>query len=128
MVFEASISLVIRDHLVVPWCDVACCLFGCCIVCPAIVTPDRSSEVWSPESKKKLKKGIQQPLVRFKTYFGRAVIVPLPLCPWYFKGVIDVHCLYYFQIIVEGDDCIDQCYEYQKVESAVESSCKDEEL
>ena len=32
-------------------------------------------------------KGIRQPLVWFKPYFGRAVIVPLPLCPWYFKSV-----------------------------------------
>ena len=47
-----------------------------------------SSEVWSPESKRKKKKGIRQPLVRFKPYFGRAVIVPLPLCPWYFKSVV----------------------------------------
>ena len=38
--------------------------------------------------KKKKKKGIRQPLVRFKPYFGRAVIVPLPLCPWYFKSVV----------------------------------------
>ena len=37
---------------------------------------------------RKIKKGIRQPLVRFKPYFGRAVIVPLPLCPWYFKGVV----------------------------------------
>ena len=38
--------------------------------------------------KKREKKGIRQPLVRFKPYFGRAVIVPLPLCPWYFKSVV----------------------------------------
>ena len=48
--------------------------------------PNGSSEVWSPESKRK--KEIRQPLVRFKPFFGRAVIVPLPLCPWYFKSVV----------------------------------------
>src|SRR3954465_8591814 len=58
---------------------------GSCILCAAIEFPNRSSEVASPESKKKR---IRQPLVRFKPYFGRAFIVPLPLCPWYFKGVV----------------------------------------
>ena len=40
MVFKAGISLVIRDHLGVPWCDVAFCLLGCCIVCPVVVLLD----------------------------------------------------------------------------------------
>ena len=62
------------------------CFPGSCIVCAAIELPNRPSEVWSPESNRKLKN--RQPLVRFKPYFGRAVIVPLPLCPWYFKSVV----------------------------------------
>lgn len=62
------------------------CVPGSCIVCVAVELPNGSSDVWSPESKKK--KGIRQPLVRFKPYFGRAVIVPLPLRPWYFKSVV----------------------------------------
>ena len=40
------------------------------------------------EIRKTLKKRIRQPLVWFKPYFGCADIVPLPLCPWYFKGVV----------------------------------------
>src|SRR3954465_9392871 len=64
------------------------CFPGSCIICAAIVLPDRPSEEWSPESKRKLKKGNRQPLVRFKPCFGRAVMVPLPLCPWYFKSVV----------------------------------------
>ena len=34
------------------------------------------------------KERIRQPLVRFKPCFGHAVMVPLPLCPWYFKSVV----------------------------------------
>ena len=30
----------------------------------------------------------QQPLVRFKPCFGRAVMVPRPLCPWYFQSIV----------------------------------------
>ena len=63
------------------------CFPGSCIVCAAVELPNGSPEVWSPESKRK-KEGIRQPLVRFKPYFRRAVIVPLPLCPWYFKSVV----------------------------------------
>src|SRR3954471_1909614 len=56
--------------------------------CATVELPNRSSEVWSPESKKKFKKIIRHPLVRFKPYLGLAVIVPLPLRPWYFKSVV----------------------------------------
>ena len=55
---------------------------GSCIVCSAIELPNGPSEEWSPESKRKLKNW--QPLVQFKPCFGRAVMVPLPLYPWYF--------------------------------------------
>src|SRR3954467_14919623 len=34
------------------------------------------------------KERIRQPLVRFKPCFGRAVMVPLPLRPWYFESVV----------------------------------------
>ena len=64
------------------------CVPGSCIVCAAVELPNGSSEVWSPESKKKFKKEFGQPLVRFKPYFGRAVLVPLPLRPWYFESII----------------------------------------
>ena len=40
---KASISLVIVIHLGVPWCDVAFCILGCCIMCSAIMLPDRVS-------------------------------------------------------------------------------------
>ena len=63
------------------------CFPGSCIVYAAVELPNGSSKVWSPESKRK-KEGIRQPLVRFKQYFRRAVIVPLPMCPWYFKSVV----------------------------------------
>ena len=62
------------------------CFPGSCIVCAAIELPNRPSKEWSPESKRKLKN--RQPLVRFKPCFGRAVMVPLPLCPWYFQSVV----------------------------------------
>ena len=45
-------------------------------------TADQAFRRMSPESKRKLKN--RQPLVRFKPCFGRAVMVPLPLYPWYF--------------------------------------------
>ena len=77
------------------------CLPGSCIVCAAVELPNRSSEVWSPESKKKIKKRIWQPLVCFKPYFGRAVIVPLPLCPWYFKGVV-MYARYMFRYVAKA--------------------------
>ena len=47
------------------------------------------------------KKGIRQPLVRFKPYFGRAVIVPLPLCPWYFKSVV-MYVKHWFRYIARA--------------------------
>src|SRR4051812_18971791 len=34
------------------------------------------------------KERIRQRLVRFKPCFGRAVMVPLPLRPWYFESVV----------------------------------------
>src|SRR3954465_7867246 len=61
------------------------CFPGSCIVRAAVELANRSSEVWSPESKKK---GIRQPLVRFRPYFGLAIVVPLPLRPWYFESVV----------------------------------------
>ena len=42
---KASITLVIVIHLGVPWCDVAFCLLGCCIICSAIMLPDRVPEI-----------------------------------------------------------------------------------
>ena len=77
------------------------CLPGACIVCAAVELPNRSSEVWSPESKKKIKKRIRQPLVRFKPYFGGAVIVPLPLCPWYFNGIV-MYARYWFHYVAKA--------------------------
>ena len=47
------------------------------------------------------KRSIQQPLVRFEPYFGRAVIVPLPLCPWYFKGVV-MYARYWFRYVAKA--------------------------
>src|SRR3954466_14673441 len=76
------------------------CFPGSCIVCAAVELPNRSSEVWSPESKKKLKR-IRQPLVWFKTCFGLAVIVPLPLCPWYFKSVV-MYTKHWFRCIARA--------------------------
>src|SRR3954466_15329860 len=54
----------------------------------------RPSEEWSPESKIKVRN--RQPLVRFKPCFGRAVMVPLPLSPWYFQSVI-MYAQYWFR-------------------------------
>ena len=50
---------------------------------------------------KKEKKGIRQLLVRFKPYFGHVVIVPLPLCPWYFKSVV-MYAKYWFRYIARA--------------------------
>ena len=50
---------------------------------------------------RKIKKRIRQPLVHFKPYFGRAVIVPLPLCPWYFKGVV-MYARYWFRYVARA--------------------------
>ena len=47
------------------------------------------------------KEGIRQPLVRFKPYFGRAVVVPLPLCPWYFKSVV-MYAKHWFHYIARA--------------------------
>ena len=58
------------------------CFPGSCIVCAAIELPNRPSEEWSPESKRKIKN--RQPLVWFKPCFGRAVMVPLPPMPMVF--------------------------------------------
>ena len=66
----------------VPLCGVTFCFPGSCIVCAAIVLPDKPSEEWSPENKRKLRN--RQPLVRFKPRFGRAVMVPLPFVPMVF--------------------------------------------
>src|SRR3954471_13998281 len=60
------------------------CFPGSCIVCAATL-PNRLSRVWSPEIKKEK---IRQPLVRLTPCCRHAVNVPLPLCPWNFKGVI----------------------------------------
>ena len=81
IVCETGILLVIEttwEFRNVAW---LVCFPGSCIVCLAIELPNRPSEEWSPESKRKLKN--RQPLVRFKPCFGRAVMVPLPLYPWY---------------------------------------------
>ena len=51
--------------------------------------------------RKNKKKRIRQPLVRFKSYFGRAVIVPLPLCPWYFKGVV-MYARHWFRYVARA--------------------------
>ena len=40
---KSNISLVIVIHLGIPWCDVAFYLLGCCIMCSAIMLPDRVS-------------------------------------------------------------------------------------
>ena len=58
------------------------CFPGSCIVCAAIELPNRPSEEWSPESKRKLKK-IGSPWYGLSRIFGRAVMVPLPLYPRY---------------------------------------------
>ena len=82
MVCETGILLVIETTWEFRNAAWLVCFPGSCIVCAAIELPNRPSEVWSPESKRKLKN--RQPLVRFKPCFGRAVMVPLPLYPWYF--------------------------------------------
>src|SRR3954466_180696 len=66
--------------------DVAFCLPGCCIVCSAIVLPDRPFGEWSPESKKRKMTKSGAPSV-VEPHFWHAVFVPLPLCPWYFARV-----------------------------------------
>src|SRR3954454_8540080 len=88
IVFKTGILLVIENTWEFHSAAWLVCFPGSCIVCAAVELPNRSSEVWSPESKRKLKIRIRQPLVRFRPYFGLAVIVPLPLCPWYFKSVV----------------------------------------
>ena len=71
------------------------CLPGSCIVCAAVELPNRSSEVWSPESKKKemTKSGAPSAV---EPHFWRVVVVPLPLCPWYFQSVI-MYPYYWFR-------------------------------
>ena len=99
IVCETGILLVIEttwDFRNAAW---LVCFPGSCIVCAVIELPNRRSEEWSPESKRKLKN--RQPLVRFKPYFRRAVIVPLPLCPWYFKSVV-MYAKYWCRIFVRA--------------------------
>src|SRR4051812_13907473 len=86
MVCETGILLVIETTWEFRNATWLVCFPGSCIVCAAFVLPDRPSEEWSPESKRKLKN--RQSLVWFNSCFGRAVMVPLPLCPWYFKSVV----------------------------------------
>ena len=89
IVCETGILLVIEttwEFRNVAW---LVCFPGSCIVCAAIELPNRPSEEWSPESKRKLKNW--QPLVRFKPRFGRAVMVPLPLYPMRGLG-LGPHC------------------------------------
>ena len=64
-------------------------------MCSAIVLLDRPSGEWSPESKKKemTKSGAPSAV---EPHFGRAVVVPLPLCPWYFQGKI-MYAWYWFR-------------------------------
>ena len=90
MVCETGILLVIETTLEF---GVAFCFLGC-IVCAEIVLPDKPSEEWSPKNKRKLRN--RQPLVRFKPRFGRAVMVPLPLCPWYFQSIV-VYAQHWFR-------------------------------
>src|SRR3954468_23197903 len=47
------------------------------------------------------KKRIRQPLVRCKLYFGCVVVVPLPLCPWYFKGVV-MYARHWFRYVARA--------------------------
>ena len=64
-------------------------------MCSAIVLPDRPSGEWSPESKKKemTKSGAPSAVEPHST---RAVVVPLPLCPWYCQSVI-MYVWYWFR-------------------------------
>ena len=41
---------------------------------------------------------------------------------------VDKHCFYNQQVVVERDDCIEQCDEYENIESTVYSRSKYEEL
>src|SRR4051812_22696763 len=59
----------------------------------------RPSEEWSPESKIKVRN--RQPLVWFKPCFGRVVMVPLPLAPWYFQSVV-MYARYWFRNFVRA--------------------------
>src|SRR3954471_20580498 len=85
IVFKIGILLVIETTWEFHSAAWLVCFPGSCIVRAAVKLPNGSSKVWSPESKKKR---IRQPLVRFRPYFGLAIIVPLPLRPWYFESVV----------------------------------------
>ena len=64
-------------------------------MCSAIVLPDRPSEEWSPETKKRemIKSGAPSVV---DPPSGHAMVVPLPLCPWYFPSVI-MYAWYWFR-------------------------------
>ena len=82
MVYKTGIMLVMETTWEFRTAAWLVCFPGSCIVCAAIELPNRPSEEWRPESKRKIKN--RQPLVWFKPCFGHAVMVPLPLYPWYF--------------------------------------------
>ena len=75
-----------------------CCERCCVLLCSegAFSVPidrDYSSRAWHLE--------LEVCLVRFKLYFRRSVIVPLPLCPWYFKSVV-MYAKRWFRYIVRA--------------------------
>ena len=71
------------------------CFLGSCIVCAAIVLSVSPSEEWSPESKKKEMTKFGAPSA-VEPHVGRVVVVPLPLCPWYFHSVV-MYAWYWFR-------------------------------
>ena len=58
------------------------CFPGSCIVCAAVELPNRPSEEWSPESKRKLKKSAASGTV--EAVFWACRDGAPPLYPWYF--------------------------------------------
>src|SRR3954467_6705991 len=101
IVFKTGILLVIETTWEFHSAAWLVCFPGSCIVCAAVELLNRSSEVWSPESKNFFKKIIRQPLVCFRPYFGLAVIVPLPLRPWYFKSVV-MYAKHWFRYVARA--------------------------
>ena len=53
----------------------------------AILLPDRASGKRSPENERKKVRNLGAPGV-VDPHSGHAVVVPLPLCPWYLQSVM----------------------------------------
>src|SRR3954466_827278 len=87
IVFKTGILLVIETTWEFHNAAWLICFPGSCIVC-AQLNCQTGHPKYGVLKVRENKERIRQPLVRFKPCFGRAVMVPLPLRPWYIESVV----------------------------------------